>query len=328
MLHWLFEEGGEVAIHDATNSTIARRQQIRERCESIPNLQVIFLESICDDDEVLEKNIMLKLNSPDYRNMDPVEARNDFLQRLANYAKAYQSITDESSAYIKVVNVGRQIVVNRIKGYLPGQIVFYLMNMHTEERTIYLTRHGESRDNVLDRIGGDALLSERGEEYSRRLGSWVRSLGLESLTVWTSTLRRTIQTARFIPSAYPRTHHRLLNELYAGSCEGMAYSEIAEKMPEVEKGRTSDKLNFRYPRGGESYQDLIIRLRPMIIELERIRGPVLLIAHQAVLRTIYSYFMGEPIDRIPYLSMPLHTVIALQLTAHGCEETRIKLLDE
>lgn len=50
--------------------------------------------------------------------------------------------------------------------------------------------------------------------------------------------------------------------------------------------------SFRYPRG-ESYEDLVARLEPVIMELER-QGNVLLIAHQAVLRCLMAYFLDEP----------------------------------
>ena len=63
------------------------------------------------------------------------------------------------------------------------------------------------------------------------------------------------------------------------------------------------------------YQDIILRLDPMIIELERTRKPVLVIAHNAVLRALYAYFQGVPRERCPYLAMPLHTVI--ELTPHA-----------
>ena len=39
-------------------------------------------------------------------------------------------------------------------------------------------------------------------------------------------------------------------------------------MPQF-KARECDKLRYRYPHGGESCTDLIERLKPIIIELER-----------------------------------------------------------
>jgi len=69
-----------------------------------------------------------------------------------------------------------------------------------------------------------------------------------------------------------------------------------------------DKLRYRYPRG-ESYMDVIARLEPVIFELERVRGPVLVVGHRAVLRCLFAYFLDEPYEKIPYLNVPLHTVI-------------------
>lgn len=60
----------------------------------------------------------------------------------------------------------------------------------------------------------------------------------------------------------------------------MAYAEIQQRMPAEYEARVADKLRYRYPRG-ESYLDVIARLEPVTIELERQRAPVLIIAHQA-----------------------------------------------
>lgn len=50
--------------------------------------------------------------------------------------------------------------------------------------------------------------------------------------------------------------------------EGMTYEEIEKQMPEEFEARKRDKLAYRYPRG-ESYLDLVQRLEPVIIEVER-----------------------------------------------------------
>lgn len=41
----------------------------------------------------------------------------------------------------------------------------------------------------------------------------------------------------------------------------MTYMEIKEKMPEEFEMRVQDKTRYRYPNGGESYLDLIERLK-------------------------------------------------------------------
>jgi 6-phosphofructo-2-kinase/fructose-2,6-biphosphatase len=96
--------------------------------------------------------------------------------------------------------------------------------------------------------------------------------------IWTSTLQRTLLTARHIVG-FPKVQWRALDEMNAGVCDGMTYLEIKETMPEEYQARKQDKLRYRYPRG-ESYLDVIQRLEPVIIELERQRSPVVVIAHQ------------------------------------------------
>ena len=62
----------------------------------------------------------------------------------------------------------------------------------------------------------------------------------QMLTVWTSTLVRAIATSQYIPKR--KLHLRVLDEIDAGTCTGMTYDEIAEKMPEEYAARAADKL--------------------------------------------------------------------------------------
>jgi len=71
------------------------------------------------------------------------------------------------------------------------------------------------------------------------------------LTVWTSTLKRTIATARHLPKNYNQLQWKALDELDSGVCDGLTYKEIEEQFPEDFKARDDDKYNYRY-RGGES----------------------------------------------------------------------------
>jgi 6-phosphofructo-2-kinase/fructose-2,6-biphosphatase 2 len=77
-----------------------------------------------------------------------------------------------------------------------------------------------------DRIGGDAGLSPRGEQYALKLPELVKqNIGDRPLTVWTSTMKRTIQTARHLD--FPKKQWKALDELDTGICDGMTYDEIA-----------------------------------------------------------------------------------------------------
>ena len=49
-----------------------------------------------------------------------------------------------------------------------------------------------------------------------------------------------------------------------GDCEAMTYEEIQEKFPKEFALRDQDKFHYRYPKG-ESYEDLVHRLEPVIM---------------------------------------------------------------
>ncbi|MSP90396.1 MAG: fructose-2,6-bisphosphatase [Myxococcales bacterium] len=318
--------GGEVALYDATNTTRSRRDQVRARC-SAAGCTVVFVESVCEDPSILEANIReTKLSSPDYAGIDPEDAVRDFRQRIDHYAKVYEPVhADEPASSVRLIDVGRIVVLHRIEGYLPARLVSLLINLHVVRRPIWLTRHGESTHNVEDRIGGDPDLSPRGHRYAAQLARFVRRQAMEPPVVWCSTLRRTIATCA--PLAVPAMPWRALDEIDAGVCDGLTYREIAERMPDEYAARRKDKLRYRYPRG-ESYEDVIERLEPVIIECERQRRPVVIVAHQAVLRALYSYFMDLPRERAPFVEVPLHTLIELVPAPYGYVERRHALAIE
>ncbi|KAI9388511.1 hypothetical protein POPTR_009G073800v4 [Populus trichocarpa] len=330
MIAWM-QEGGQVGIFDATNSTRKRRNMLMKMAEGKCKLQIIFLETLCNDEHIIERNIRLKIQqSPDYAEQPDFEAGlQDFKSRLSNYEKVYEPV--EEGSYIKMIDMvsghGGQIQVNNISGYLPGRIVFFLVNTHLTPRPILLTRHGESRDNVRGRIGGDTVLSDAGEIYAKKLANFVekRLKSEKAASIWTSTLQRTIITASPI-IGFPKIQWRALDEINAGVCDGMTYEEIKKNMPEEYEARRKDKLRYRYPRG-ESYLDVIQRLEPVIIELERQRAPVVVISHQAVLRALYAYFADRPLKEIPHIEVPLHTIIEIQMGVTGVQEKRYKLMD-
>ncbi|ORZ33500.1 6-phosphofructo-2-kinase-domain-containing protein [Catenaria anguillulae PL171] len=343
MFKWFEEDDGCVAIFDATNTTRERRERV----------------SICHDPEVIINNIHeVKISGPDYAGMDPETATEDFKARMRHYEKSYETLTEQDLSFIKLINVGSLVIVNLIKGWLQSRIVYFLMNLHTQPRRILFSRHGESIYNQLGLLGGDSDLSPRGQLYAKSLPAVIRRalqganlphpphpgssaspsgtasgsttpallpsdgthtpLDLPQLTVWTSTLKRTQQTAAYLP--YTKLAWKALDELDAGVCDGMTYEEIELKYPEDYLERDKDKFRYRY-RGGESYHDVVVRLEPIIMELERQRN-ILIIGHQAVLRCIYAYFMKIPLAELPYIKIPLHTVISITPRAYGCDEER------
>lgn len=322
---WLLSGLGSVAVFDATNSTLDRRQLIYDTVVKQHNFRLFFVESICDDPNIIEQNIKeVKVSSPDYYNMNTELVVRDFLQRIEHYEERYQPIDEETEShlsFLKIYNAGKKTVVYNNEGHVESRIVYYLMNTHITPRTIYLTRHGESEHNLKGLIGGDSNLSERGRQYAKALSSYIEQQHIDGLRVWTSWMKRAIQTVADVKA--PQERWKALNEIDAGHCEEMTYEQIKEKFPEEFKARDLNKFAYRYPRG-ESYEDLVARLEPVIMELER-QGNVLVVSHQAVLRCLFAYFLDKSADELPYLFVPLHTVIKLTPVAYGCKVEHIKL---
>jgi broad specificity phosphatase PhoE len=128
-----------------------------------------------------------------------------------------------------------------------------------------------------------------------------------------------MQTAAYIKA--PKEHWKALNEIDAGVCEGLTYKEIEEKFPDDFRRRDLDKYHYRY-QGGESYADLVNRLEPVILELEQ-QENVFVICHQAIARCLLAYFLEISQNELPYMKVPLHTVIKLTPIAYGCRSENI-----
>lgn len=57
-LEWLDQQNGKVAFFDATNTTNERRLKVLTICQKHPvNVNVIFIESICDDPTVRKHHL-------------------------------------------------------------------------------------------------------------------------------------------------------------------------------------------------------------------------------------------------------------------------------
>jgi len=315
---WVAEANdGRIAILDGTHSTLQKRQYAIQTLKSL-EVKIIMIESVCTDPELIERNISkCKLGTPDYVGMPAEEATRDFRARVAQYEKTYETLdapstngVEKDRSWIKIVDC-RRFVVNNVRGFLASRLIQFLSHLHMEPHAFYLSRHGQSEYNVLGKIGGDSGLSPLGDAYAKALAQFCQDEVTKNderpARLWTSTLRRTRETARYI------AHHSItidydqddvdhaqewvqlrpvawsnLDELFAGVCDGMTYEEIEKHYPDEFRRRQKDKLAYRYPRG-ESYLDMIHRLDQMVFEMDRHREPLLIVAHQGILRVLYAY---------------------------------------
>ncbi|KAI2788415.1 6-phosphofructo-2-kinase 1 [Penicillium oxalicum] len=259
-------------------------------------------------------------------------------------------------AYIQMIDVGRKIVSHQTHGFLSSQVVYYLLNFNLSPRQIWITRHGESVDDQAGRLGGDSDLSENGQRYAKALAKFIdhqrkkwelyqRQKNLikhfpprpgdstppnpsyiprdrpRNFCVWSSMMKRAIQTVEYFnEDDFDVKQMRMLDELHAGKMEGMTYKEIQEQFPEEYAHRKKDKLFYRYPGpGGESYLDIINRLRAVIVEVERTTDHVLLVSHRSTARVLLSYFRGLKRDMVADLDVPMGMLYMLEPKPYGVD---------
>ncbi|PWN44022.1 bifunctional 6-phosphofructo-2-kinase/fructose-2,6-bisphosphate 2-phosphatase [Ceraceosorus guamensis] len=349
-----FASGGQVVIYDANNGTVSRRAALREKFGKQLGIHVMFLESICTDQSIVDANIRsVKISSPDYESWKPEKAVDDFKKRIKAHEQFYEPIEQPSFPYIKVVNVGQKVIVNNIQGYLQSRLVFFLMNIHNRNRKIYFARAGEALIEHLYKA--DADLSSLGWEYADKLLEFVEQKRSESkdlavklaregklergpeddepgsgpgeegkvLEVWTSARRRSSHTALpFAEKGYRVIERSQLSEMNPGVVDGMSAEAIKLRFPDEWQKKLKEPYSHRYPRA-ESYHDLSIRLEPIIFELERASTDVLIIGQSSVLRCLIAYFQGLTPNEIPKIKVREGELVILSPQAYGTATQRL-----
>ncbi|KAI9597147.1 bifunctional 6-phosphofructo-2-kinase/fructose-2,6-bisphosphate 2-phosphatase [Syncephalis fuscata] len=330
-----FHTGGQVGIFDAANTTAKRRNFVLERLRR-EKIQVVFIESICDDEDIINTNIRsVKISSPDYLGWDQEKALEDFKRRIQNHVPFYQTISESHLSYVKIFNAGQHMIFNNINGYLQTRIVYYLMNLHISQRTIYFARNGESLNEHLDR--DDADLSPAGHRYAENLKNFLLQIRaknhketgepLRKLQVWTSPRKRSFNSACHFEYPVQVRQRAQLAEINPGDCDGLNAEGVKTKYPEEWAKHQQEPYRHRYPRA-ESYLDLAVRLEPVILELERETDDVLFIAHLSVMRLLYGYLLNIPENEIPKITVPRDTLIEIVPSAYECKEKRHRIPED
>lgn len=335
LLAWLQDESSSVAIFDATNSTVQRRRKLVHEIRRVAGnfVEVLFLESCCFDETILEQNMRLKLSGPDYKGADAAHALADFRARVKMYEVSYEALGpyEESVglAYLTLIDVGRKLIAFNTDGFLTAQAMEFLSNFHLTERQIWLTRNGESLDDRVGRIGQHSPLSLTGQHYAQDMARFIADQQSElqqkskvyslqqnqkKLKVWSSMMTQAMETSQYFSAAECTVWHSpLLNDLHAGTMAGSSFEEIKTKYPREIADREANPVSYRWPGpGGESHLDVIGRLRAIILQLERTRDNVLLVTHRAVMRVLLTYFQGLSKDELIKVEVPLHRLYLVQ----------------
>jgi len=294
---------GQVAILDATNGRVERRQKISTL---LNDHALLFIECLNTNMEILEASISRKIGLPEFDHLAPEQAAESFKQRIRYYETRYRPLGDERN-FIKLDSLSNIIEQEEILDNIPfyDRIRDFLVTDHV--KNLFLVRHGETFFNLENRIGGDSPLTENGKAQARKLAD--RFKDREIPIIFTSQKARTIQTAEPIRDIqqncviFPLNE---FNEIDAGVCECMSYEEIEQKMPQVFLARKQDKYGYVYPQG-EGYVSMKARINQGIkkaLFLSSNSSSLMIIGHRAVNRMILSHFLYRRDEDVPYIYIP------------------------
>jgi 2,3-bisphosphoglycerate-dependent phosphoglycerate mutase len=165
---------------------------------------------------------------------------------------------------------------------------------------LWVVRHGESAGNVardladaagaamieLDLRDMDVPLSELGERQARSLGHWFRAMPEDERpeVVLASPYIRAVRTAELIGAAERVVVDERLREREFGILDRLTTFGIRERFPEQAEHRRILGKFYHRPPGGESWCDVILRLRSALdtISLHHADRRVLIVGHQVV----------------------------------------------
>ncbi len=141
--------------------------------------------------------------------------------------------------------------------------------------TLYLIRHAEPQIKgvLLGRL--DSPLSAIGFEHAEQTLS-----GMEVSVAYSSPLLRARQTAAFLRAAR-RVDTDALREVDYGHWTGKTWAEVETEWPALAAEKCADWLGVRAP-GGESWQEVLDRVRPICQAIRDGEAPAAVVAHQGV----------------------------------------------
>ncbi|MCJ1342249.1 hypothetical protein MMC31_000429 [Peltigera leucophlebia] len=295
---FLDNENGQIAIYDAVNPLASGRRSLAKEFAK-HDVQTLFIESVCDDVRIIEENVRnVKISSPDYVGWSSDDAVKHYLARVNAKIPHFETMEERELNFIKA-GTSSKVDSYKADASLSDQGIDYAKKM------------------------GAALINHRESERQESIDRGGPDVPLKRLTVWTSTRRRTIETSHYLYEAGYRVRQRSeMSQLNPGVCEKMSERRIREEYPEEVAKHEADPYHHRYPRA-ESYHDLAVRLEPIILELEREKDDLLIIAHESVLRVLYGYLMACNATDIPRLSFPRDEIIEIIPASYNNEAKRI-----
>eukprot|EP00796_Vickermania_ingenoplastis_P009171 gene9171-6450_t len=316
VMKFITQSGGVAIIDGRFEATSNRQAILREilKTERIKMNRVIFVEVICNNPEVIHRNILQARDLSNRENGEEfVEEYYRSIKNCENGYKTLNPISDVDLSYIRIED-NAVYSLNQISGWMPSRLAFMLHNLNHTPTAVYLTRSGEYVDLSSGRIGGNSSLTARGTAYTQALFEFFQKelKPTEFLNVLSSCATRSTQTcAPFSKIALldevprdqesstepPPFHCRVvyfptLDDINHGDCEGMLISEVKQTMPYTIQEMKADPYYTAWPNGECLHQVFNSRLEPHIHDIQASSAPVLVISHLSLLQGLHSYFVS------------------------------------
>ncbi len=182
---------------------------------------------------------------------------------------------------------------------------------------LILVRHGETESNRLGRIQGinDSPLNETGRVQADAAARAL--LSDMPFVLYSSPLRRALQTARIIASRAGTRPVEIedLIEMDVGEFEGLSGPQLRERFPDVMRMWDEDPASTVMP-GGESLRDVRERAWSTVKSLaERHHSEtVVAVTHNFTIHAIVCTALGMPLNGFRKLRIDLGAITRLEVS--------------
>lgn len=156
---------------------------------------------------------------------------------------------------------------------------------------IYIIRHGQTELNNAHVLQGRSNfpLNENGIAQAREVGQWLMDQGIVFSHVYSSPLKRAIQTAELIAPEKPAVADDRLIEMDYGPYEGM---DLNDPAPEVITF-FNDFVNNPAPQGMEPLSKVVQRLGAFLEEIKGLEGNILISTHAIAMKGALEYLTPD-----------------------------------
>jgi len=178
---------------------------------------------------------------------------------------------------------------------------------------IYLVRH--TTPNVAKGICYGQADLDVTESFLAEAAIIQKHLPASILTVYSSPLQRCKKLAKYLFANHDIQLHDALKEVNCGDWELRDWDSIER----VQIDAWINGLDVQMPNG-ESYTELYERVKEVFLKIHNQPGPVAIVAHGGVIRSILSHITNTPLqDSFKVFSLHYGCVIKIASTAAGLQ---------